>query len=80
MAPSGPSHHPNAPRPAGLTIERDLLYRNLEINDRYPIMYGNTEANLLLGMLVWGQALGDPERVREAMEAVARQGAVKKEP
>ncbi len=50
-----------------LKIERDLLYANLEIADRYPLMYQNTDANLLLGMLVWGQALGDPELVHRAI-------------
>ncbi|MEK7405264.1 MAG: heparinase II/III family protein [Acidobacteriota bacterium] len=50
-----------------LKIERDLLYANLAINDRYPLFYGNTEADLLEGMLVWGQALGDPELVHRAI-------------
>jgi hypothetical protein len=50
-----------------LKIERDLLYANLAINDRYPAMYGNTEADLLEGMLAWGQALGDPELVHRAI-------------
>ena len=50
-----------------LKIERDLLYANLEIGDSYPLMYSNTDANLLLGMLLWGQALGDPERVHRAV-------------
>ncbi len=50
-----------------LKIERDLLYANLKIADRYPLMYQNTEANLLFGMLIWGQALGDPELVHRAI-------------
>ena len=50
-----------------LKIERDLLYANLEIADRYPLMYINTDANLLFGMLIWGQALGDPELVHRAI-------------
>ncbi len=50
-----------------LKIERDLLYANLEIADRYPLMYNNTDANLLLGLLFWGQALGDPELVHRAI-------------
>ncbi|MDP2984091.1 MAG: heparinase II/III family protein [Candidatus Latescibacter sp.] len=52
---------------ARLKIERDLLYANLAINDRYPLMYNNTEADLLEGMLVWGQALGDPELVHRTI-------------
>ncbi len=48
-------------------IERDLLATNLAINDRYPAMYGNTEADLLEGLLVWGQALGNPELVHRAI-------------
>ena len=50
-----------------LRIERDLLYYNLAIDDRYPLSYGNTEANRQLGMLTWGQALGDPELVHRAV-------------
>ncbi len=50
-----------------LHLERELLYYNLSIDDRYPLSYGNTEANRQLGMLTWGQALGDPELVHRAI-------------
>ena len=50
-----------------LLLERDLLYYNLAVSDRYPLSYGNTNANLLAGMLAWGIALGDPERVHRAV-------------
>ena len=48
-------------------IERDLLQENLNIDNRYPLTYGNTQADRLIGMLVWGQALGDPELVHRAI-------------
>lgn len=50
-----------------LYLEKELLYYNLSIDDRYPLGYGNTEANRILGMLTWGQALGDPELVHRAI-------------
>ncbi len=50
-----------------LLIERDLLYYNISINDRYPFSYGNTNANTFLGLLTWGQALGDPVQVHRAV-------------
>jgi len=48
-------------------IERDLLQENVNINNRYPLTYGNTQADRLVGMLIWGQALGDPELVHRAI-------------
>ena len=50
-----------------VNLERDLLQANLDINDRYPLTYGNTQADRLVGMLIWGQALGDPELVHRAI-------------
>ncbi|MFP3903195.1 MAG: heparinase II/III family protein [Armatimonadota bacterium] len=50
-----------------LLLERDLLYFNLSIDDRYPLAYGNTEANRMLGKLTWGLALGDPPLVHRAV-------------
>jgi hypothetical protein len=50
-----------------LLLERDLLYFNMSISDRYPFSYGNTNANTFLGLLTWGQALGDPEQVHRAV-------------
>ncbi len=50
-----------------LLLERDLLYYNLSISDRYPFSYGNTDANAFLGLLTWGQALGDPVQVHRAV-------------